>query len=94
MSGPILFFKLKGDLAFLSTCLTVCHTVSLCLSPEDVADAALTEAVSTLGLAGLTQDQPAGLAAVFGFWSSYKVISESSVKRQETCRDTWAQRHT
>ena len=61
---------------------------TVCVSPEDVADAALTEAVTTLSLAGLTQDQPAGLAAVFTFWSLYKVISESSMKRQETCRNT------
>lgn len=46
---------------------------------EDVIDAALAEAVSTLSLAGLTQDQPAGLAAVFGFWSFYKVVSKSSM---------------
>lgn len=60
----------------------------VCVLPEDVVDAALTEAVSTLSLAGLTQDQPAGLAAVFGFWSFYKVISEASMKRQEACGHT------
>lgn len=51
------------------------------VSPEDVADAALAEAVSTLSLAGLTQDQPAGLTAVLGFWSFYKVVSEAPMKR-------------
>lgn len=58
------------------------------LMTEDFVDAALTEAVTTLSLPGLTQDQPAGLAAVFGLWSFYKVISESTVKRKETCRNT------
>jgi len=64
------------------------------LLPEDVIDAALTKAVSTLGLAGLAQDQAAGLAAVFGFWSQQEVVSESSMKRHEACRDTWTKRHT
>ena len=73
----------------MSRCVRLSPHVHLSGSPEDVVDAALTEAVSALGLAGLTQDQPAGLTAVFGLWSLYKVISESSVKRQETCRHTW-----
>ncbi|TNN87324.1 hypothetical protein EYF80_002525 [Liparis tanakae] len=63
------------------------------LLPEDVIDAALTKAVSTLGLAGLAQDQAAGLAAVFGFWSQQEVVSESSMKRHEACRDTWTETH-
>lgn len=82
--GLILFFQSTSGNHFLSTCLSL----TVCVSPEDVADAALTEAVTTLSLTGLTQDQPAGLAAVFTFRSLYKMISESSMKRQETCRDT------
>lgn len=61
-------------------------------SPEEVVDAALTEAVSTLRLARMAQDQPAVLTAVLGLWRLYKVIPESSVKRQEPRRDTWTQR--
>lgn len=62
--------------------------IYLWLSPEDAVNAALTEAVSTLGLAGLTQNQAADLTTVFGLWSFYKVISESSVNGQEACRYT------
>lgn len=58
------------------------------VSPEDVVDAGVTKTVSTLSLSWLTEDQPAGLTAVFGLWSLDKVISESSVKRLKTCRDT------
>lgn len=68
-------------------CEEVC-LIYLWLSPEDAVDAALTEAVSTLGLARLTQNQAADLTAVFGLWSFYKVISESTVNGQEACRYT------
>lgn len=51
-------------------------------------DAALAEAMSTLSLAGLTQDQPAGLAAVLGFRSLYEVVPEAPVERQEACGGT------
>lgn len=54
---------------------------------EDVCYAGLTEPVSTLGLSGLAQNQPAGLTAVFGLRTFYKVISESPVDRQEASRD-------
>lgn len=57
-------------------------------SPEDVVDAALAEPMSTLGLAGLTQDQPAGLAAVLGFRSLYEVVPEAPVEGQEACGGT------
>ena len=81
--------KTKGDsLVDRTGTASWWNTPGVLVSPEDLVDAALTEAMSTLSLPGLTQDQPAGLAAVFGFWGFYKVISESSVKRQETCRDT------
>lgn len=56
------------------------------VSPENVINAAVTEAVSTFSLPGLTQDQPAGLAAVFGFRSFYEVIPEPSTHRQEARR--------
>lgn len=55
-------------------------------SPEDFTDAALTEAMSTLSLAGLTQDPPARLAAVFSLWFLNEKISEPSMKRLEACR--------
>lgn len=51
-------------------------------------DAALAEPMSTLGLAGLTQDQPAGLAAVLGFRGLYEVVPEAPVERQEACGGT------
>lgn len=51
---------------------------------EDVVDAALAEAMSTLSLPRLTQNQTTNLAAVLGFWSFYKMISKSSMKRQKT----------
>lgn len=68
--------------------------VPLPVSPEDVADAALAEAVAALRLAGLTQDQPAGLAAVLGLRRLHKVVPEAPVERQEPCRDAWRQRVT
>lgn len=62
------------------------------VSPEDVINTALAEAMSTLRLTRLTQDQPAGLAAVLRLQGLHKVVSEPSVKRQEACRDTWTER--
>lgn len=58
-------------------------------SPEDLVDAALTEAVSTLGLARVTQDQLAVQTAIFGFWRFYEVVPESPEERQEARRNTW-----
>lgn len=78
--------NISEDLIFEER-LHVCWTDRVWVT-EDAVDAALTEAVSTLCLAGLTQDQAAVLTAVFSFWGFYKVISESSMKRQETCSDT------
>lgn len=66
--------------------------LSQAISPEDVINAALTEAMSTLCLTRLTQDQPAGLAAVLRFQGLYEVVSEPPVKRQKACRDTWTGR--
>lgn len=65
--------------------------LSEALSPEDVINTALAEAMSTLRLTRLTQDQPAGLAAVLRLQGLYKVVSEPSVKRQKACRDTWTE---
>lgn len=69
----------------VTTCLSLSLSVpaAVCVLPEDVGNAGLAEAVSTLGLAGLAQHQPAGLAAVFGVWSFYKMIPEASMKWQE-----------
>lgn len=55
-------------------------------SPEQVTDAAVAEAVSTLGLPWLAQHQAAGLAAVLGLRGVQEVVPEATLQGQKARR--------